>query len=224
MDEKSLRLGSFEVSEKFDQISQALATVQSEFPEPQKNRKNDFFGNKYADFKAVLDTIKPFLSKHGLFAGFSSSILAGDKVEVTLLILHTSNQYLKTSMHMNIGQTIKKPLRDIDKTIDVFDTDDANKTVSNVTKLARALLMLTFLQQAGDDTPNTIPTNNRFHPLVAKLQSLTTGKFKEQYNQVDKESKLYIETLLNGRFSDEEIEKNLPAWINFLEKKYGVFK
>ena len=81
-------------SESIANLAQALCLFQGEVSNPKNSATNPFFKCKYAPLSEVINTIKPFLSKHGL------SILQtpsgdGEHIIVTTLLMHSSGEWIE---------------------------------------------------------------------------------------------------------------------------------
>lgn len=55
-----------QMSSDITKLTEAMAKVQSEIENVEKNQTNPFFKSKYADLGAMLDSCRPILSKNGL--------------------------------------------------------------------------------------------------------------------------------------------------------------
>ena len=67
----------------------ALSKAQGEITNAAKNAKNPHFKSDYADLAAVLNTVKPALSKHGI-ALVQGTAFDGAMVTVTTVLAHSS--------------------------------------------------------------------------------------------------------------------------------------
>ena len=67
----------------------ALSKAQGEISNAAKNSKNPHFKSDYADLAAVLNTVKPALSKHGI-ALVQGTAFDGAMVTVTTVLAHSS--------------------------------------------------------------------------------------------------------------------------------------
>ena len=67
----------------------ALSKAQGEITNAAKNAKNPHFKSDYADLAAVLNTVKPALSKHGI-ALVQGTAFDGSMVTVTTVLAHSS--------------------------------------------------------------------------------------------------------------------------------------
>jgi hypothetical protein len=68
-----------------------------------KNAANPHFGSNYADLAAVLDTIRPVFSQHGLSLLTAPSEMDGDKVTLMWTLFHRSGQHMSGKMSLPIG-------------------------------------------------------------------------------------------------------------------------
>lgn len=87
------------MSEKIDQIAEALIAVQSEMGTVTKENENPYFKSKYADLAAVHRLCMPILTKNGLCV---SQVCAPSEkgVKIVTLLLHKSGQYLGSELEM----------------------------------------------------------------------------------------------------------------------------
>lgn len=95
-----------ERSDKLDQLSTAMAKVQSEITDPERNAANEFFkdaGGKpatYATLDACMKIARPLLSKNGL-ALIMSPVTDGSMAGIEWLLCHASGQYLSDRLMMS---------------------------------------------------------------------------------------------------------------------------
>lgn len=103
------------MSEKIDQIAEALIAVQSEMGTVTKENENPYFKSKYADLAAVHRLCMPILTKNGLCVSQVCApserdveIIKNDLkitqsmcgVKIVTLLLHKSGQYLGSELEM----------------------------------------------------------------------------------------------------------------------------
>lgn len=91
-----------EHSQDITKLSEALNLAQAEMRGVQKDSKNPHFKNSYASLEAVIDTAKPVLTKHGLAFTQAPGALVEGAVEITTMLMHTSGQWLRSTLHMPV--------------------------------------------------------------------------------------------------------------------------
>jgi len=79
-----------------NEIAAALAKSQGEFPRIGHNRDNSFFKSSYADLDAIIQTIKPTLSKHGLSITQFTRIGTTGEIVLHTRLIHASGQWMET--------------------------------------------------------------------------------------------------------------------------------
>lgn len=99
-------------SEKVDQIAMALMQAQSEMPAAPMNATNPFLKNKYADLGTIIKTATPVLVKHGL-AVSQQVVTESDRVGVTTTLLHTSGQWIESTVSLPLGEERGKSLAQV---------------------------------------------------------------------------------------------------------------
>ncbi len=91
-----------EMSADTVELFKALVAFQAECPSPTKSSVNPHFKNRYAALDTVLDTVKPFLAKHGLsLVQFPCGTTPG-MVGVVTQINHVSGQWMRCAFSVNI--------------------------------------------------------------------------------------------------------------------------
>jgi len=101
-----------EQSESVNELATALAKAQAEIRNPNKNTKNTFFKNEYADLTSVLGCIRPVASANGL--SFIQAVEAyNGNVAVTSQITHSSGQWIKQVASVEVPKTSKNPIQDL---------------------------------------------------------------------------------------------------------------
>lgn len=84
-----------EKSENITNLAAALLKAQKEMGVALKNAENPYYKSKYADFKAVIDTIKEPLTNNGI--AFLQAVNGGSENPcVETMLLHESGQFLCT--------------------------------------------------------------------------------------------------------------------------------
>lgn len=89
-----------EHSEDMDQVGAALAAAAAELHDVQHDAKNPHLRNRYASLSAVLTTARPILARHGLTMTqwLSGQVRVSEGVAVTTMILHTSGQWIRSTV------------------------------------------------------------------------------------------------------------------------------
>lgn len=82
-------------SESIKNIAKALVDFQSEVKDPRKEANNPFFKSKYVTLDALVDCVRPVLSKHGL-AYIQSPSGDGQNISVTTLLIHESGEWIES--------------------------------------------------------------------------------------------------------------------------------
>lgn len=85
------------MSEKFDQIFDALVQVQAELPLAPKAKTNSYFNSPYADLPGVIEASRAVLSKYGLFI-----TQLGDGKNLVTILGHNSGQWIKSTVELPI--------------------------------------------------------------------------------------------------------------------------
>lgn len=91
-----------EHSQDITKLSEALNLAQGEMKGVAKDSRNPHFKNNYASLEAVIDTSKPVLNKHGLAFTQAPGALVDGAVEITTMLMHTSGQWLRSTLHMPV--------------------------------------------------------------------------------------------------------------------------
>lgn len=86
-----------------EKLAEALAKAQAEMKAAPLNRVNPHFKSKYADLPAVIDAVRPALTKHGLSVTQVTRIADGGMVLVTTLH-HASGQSLSGEYPLPVGK------------------------------------------------------------------------------------------------------------------------
>jgi hypothetical protein len=91
-----------------NEIAAALVKAQIAIEHPAKKCKagSGNFSYTYADLPSVIDSVKGAFTKNGLsFTQFPSVDVVNKLVTVTTLIMHTSGQFLESSLSMGLVDT-----------------------------------------------------------------------------------------------------------------------
>jgi len=99
-------------SENIDQLAIALAKAQAEMPAAPMNATNPFLKNNYADLGMIIKTATPVLVKNGL-AVSQQVVSDNDRVGVTTTLLHTSGQWIESTVYLPLGEEKGKSLAQV---------------------------------------------------------------------------------------------------------------
>lgn len=94
-----------ETSESIDKLSAALAKAQSEFKVAKKSATNPFLKNNYSNLSDTYQAVKPALAANGISLVQSSDICDGNIQVTQTRLVHTSGQWLQTTMSMMVNKT-----------------------------------------------------------------------------------------------------------------------
>lgn len=84
-----------ETSDSVKMIAAALCELQGKLKPLRRNADNPFFKSNYTDLSAMTEALYPLLSSHGL-----SVIQGGDGNTLDTMLLHTSGEWVRTSLTM----------------------------------------------------------------------------------------------------------------------------
>lgn len=103
-------------SQSIKELATALGKAQSEMPFAKMDSTNPFFKSKYADLGSVIATAKPVLARNNL--SISQNIEgANGMVGVTTIIMHSSGEWLESSVFLPIKEGGKSLAQDAGSTI-----------------------------------------------------------------------------------------------------------
>ena len=92
-------------STSIDKLAQALSKAQAEMTMVEAESSNPFFNSKYASLAAVLKTVIPALTKHGLSISQGSRYCTyTNGFYVTATLMHGSGQWQRSELRMPIGK------------------------------------------------------------------------------------------------------------------------
>lgn len=94
-----------QTSESIDKLAPALAKAQSEFKVANKTATNPFLKNKYSNLSDIYQAIKPALAANGISLVQSSDIQDGAVQVTQTRLIHSSGQWMQTTMSMMVGKT-----------------------------------------------------------------------------------------------------------------------
>lgn len=84
-------------------LAEALSKAQAEMTAAPMNRVNPHFKSKYADLSAVLDAVRPALTKHGLSVTQTTKLCDGQLV-LTTTLHHLSGESIASEYPLPIGK------------------------------------------------------------------------------------------------------------------------
>jgi hypothetical protein len=101
-----------ERSDDIKDLALALSKAQGDLLPVPMNSTNPFLHNKYADLGSVVQTAKPVLAKNELAV---SQIVFNDaeKVGVTTILMHSSGQWVSSTMTLPVGEEKGKSLAQV---------------------------------------------------------------------------------------------------------------
>lgn len=82
-------------SEHINDLATALSKAQGEMTHAEKGKKNDHFGNTYADIASIIEAIREPFSKYGLSYAQMPTYLEGKAVLATRM-MHASGQWIES--------------------------------------------------------------------------------------------------------------------------------
>ncbi len=89
------------MSEQIDQLATALAKAQAELLIANKNQKNPFFKNSYADFESIIAASRPALTKYGLSVVQPPFIYEDGQSYLVTILMHSSGQWIRSKARHN---------------------------------------------------------------------------------------------------------------------------
>jgi hypothetical protein len=140
----------------------ALANFQNECPTIEKRKKG--YGYNYADFTTSIETMKPFLKKHGL--GFSQMIEETNKLRTIVFHIETG-QLIQSVLTMASGYELKG--------MNIYQTEGARNSYYKRYSLFSMLGVIT----AEED----IDAKGQTKPVENKKQQSKPDKVKLNNNQ-----------------------------------------
>ncbi len=84
-----------EHSDTVGKLAEALVSVQSKLKPLRRNAENPFFKSSYTDLAALSETILPLLAAAGI-----ALVQGGDGSTLDTILLHTSGEWIRTSLPM----------------------------------------------------------------------------------------------------------------------------
>lgn len=162
-----------ERSESLSELAGALNKFQSEMGKVVFDSNNPFFKSKYASLSALVSTAKPILAKNGL----SVSQLVSDGGSVTTMLLHSSGQFLSSTLTL-------KPVKE--------DPQGQGSAITYARRYAYASILGIVSDEDDDGNASTVGTAEFIteKQLSSILDLLSAKELKEKglldYMKVEK--------------------------------------
>lgn len=102
---EEININNVEYSPEIGEIAKALAAAQGMMVNAKKSSDNPFFKSKYADLAECWDTCRDPLSKNNLSVVQMPGAMEGNKIQLTTMLMHSSGQWLKSTMTIIVGKT-----------------------------------------------------------------------------------------------------------------------
>lgn len=184
--------------ENITEIAKAFNKAQTEMANAQKNSKNPFLKNKYADLNSVREAVIPVLNKHGISV-LQPTVVIDGKNFVKTVLLHESGQVIESLTEI------------------IYIQGNAQSQGSGITYARRYGLQSLVCIGAEDDDGNNatqeppkelkwlnvLDKDNAFTPQwLNVIEAINNGKIysveqvKAKY-KVNKETEIKIVNLLN---------------------------
>lgn len=90
---------------ELDKLTAALAKVQSQVSGVEKDSTNPHFRNRYASLEAVIGAVRIPLTANGVVFTQAPGAIVGGAVEITTMLIHTSGQWLRSTLHVPLERT-----------------------------------------------------------------------------------------------------------------------
>jgi hypothetical protein len=86
-----------QMSPQINELASSLAKAQGELKPVHKSAENPYFKSKYADLSAIVESIRPVLSKYSLALMQLPSGGGENRISVTTILTHSSGQWISGS-------------------------------------------------------------------------------------------------------------------------------
>ena len=175
-------------SESIDKIAMALVKFQSEVESPKKTAENPAFKRegknlKYADLDAIIKTITPVLSKHGLSQHqFTDTDTESKSVKITTMLLHETGQFI-------ISDTLTLPAENRGK----YDAQSVGSAITYGRRYSLSALL--GIASENDDDANSVSGHDIKQP--DKPQTITPNQQKALFDIAGGNVKVAKDALLN---------------------------
>lgn len=160
-------------SEDTNELAAALSKAQGEFRPIQHNRENPYFKNSYADLDAILNAVRPALSKNGIFFTQQERVTEDGATMLHTRLMHSSGQWIESR------KRIIPPKN---------DSQSYGSTLSYHKRYAAmSLLGITASYDTADDDAEVAMVESR--QMIAKGPALNTkyNPKEESYEPITKE-------------------------------------
>jgi hypothetical protein len=165
-------------SEQLNELATALSKAQAEMPAAPMLAVNPFLKNKYADLGTIIKTATPILSKNGL-AVSQQVVTELDRIGVTTTLLHTSGQWIESTVSLPLGGEKGKSI--------------AQEAGSIVTYLRRYSFGAIIGMYTDEDTDGNQPVKNHEQPAkpyeAKQDPQKSNGKMTIEFAQNETNSK-----------------------------------
>ena len=163
-------MGSFEQSESINELAAALCKAQANMVLPTKSSNNPHFKSKFSPIDEVMEAARKTLNPHGI-SFVQPSTGNEDVVEVTLQLMHTSGQWMRSRTSVKLSKA------------------DPQGWASGLTYVLRRTIQAAIGMAAEDDDDGnaasassgpTLGTNNRPIPSMVTggaIQARTATSF-----------------------------------------------
>jgi hypothetical protein len=94
-----------EHSENVAELFKALHQAQGQLAGVKRDSVNPHFKNRYASLENVIEAAKGPLQAHGLAFTQAPGRLIDGAVEVTTMLMHTSGQWMRSTLHVPLAKT-----------------------------------------------------------------------------------------------------------------------
>lgn len=176
-------------SESIKEIASALAKAQGAMSHPKFNQVNPFFKSKYADLTAVINCIRQPFADNGLSFTQHTECINGKNV-VTTLVMHTSGEWMKSSMPLITSAT------------------DMQKLASSITYAKRYSLSAICGLSSEEDTDGNEPPKEspRETGLVYTNANADDKKHFQSLNEIDAQVDKLVSDLMTVATAPDFIE------------------
>lgn len=170
-----------ETSSEITKILPSFIEAVNEIKAIKKDAQNPFLKNKYASLDAIIETVKPILSKHGLC--FIQTVTS---IGVETIIMHTSGEFLKSGQLLIAHEPTKG--------LNTAQTTGVVITYAKRYQLG-AMLGISTDEDTDGSTPETKKTTEQ--PKQPTATPKTTAPEKKKLNEAQIKE---VETVMLGIF------------------------
>jgi hypothetical protein len=179
---------------EIDKLAAALAAAQGELRNVPRDETNPHFKHRYASLEAVIETVRPVLSKHGLaFTQAPGGFIEGT-IAITTMLLHREGQWLKSTLYMpivkrdaqGVGSAITYGLRySLMAVLGVAPTDDDDAQTAGEAPMREATVKDALTDDALPLDERLIMELERRPTAEAVVRLFEAPKFKAKYEELD---------------------------------------